>query len=195
MGSDKRKSVEEVIRDIYDQTKPEVEKFFHSVESIFDIRFKGNEAAKQEEAAGESTPAAGPAPSNGFAAAAFRWSPDETYVIDASDRLVVTGTVIFDDRLGFTKSYNFTTGELRIQDSRELASIVSARLATNEERELLLPTPSIDEALEVFRRKIATPQDRKAFDVIKSAVGARDESPEAEASAAGGATFDSAPGA
>ena len=175
MGSDKKRSVETVFRDIYDQTKPEVEKFFKSVESMFDISFKSSD--KEAETADGGQPNAQPQTAQQtaggeFNGAHYRWNPVETYVIDASDRLVVTGTVVFDDKLSFTKSYNFTTGELKVQDNRPLSAIHSARPATSEERELLLPKPNLEEALAILRGCISSPQERKAFDVIKSALGA-----------------------
>ncbi len=175
MGSDKKRSVESVFRDMYDQTKPEVEKFFKSVESMFDISFKASDKeAENTDGNQQGAPAQSPQqPADGeFNGAGYRWNPVETYVIDASDRLVVTGTVVFDDKLSFTKSYNFTTGELKVQDNRPLAAIHSARPATSEERELLLPKPNLEEALAILRGCISSPQERKAFDVVKSALGA-----------------------
>ncbi len=171
MAREEFSRIEGMVRNFIDDNKKEIEKVVKSFEPVFnpkkDDTKKENgthvnvEVNVDDEADTSTTDAHGM-----FKASEYAWDPSKTYSLAAPDKKIVTGCVIFDDKLSFTKCFNVSTQAILIQSNCLLSDIEFAREATPQEAQLLQPEPSLEQALKVVSDALETPYQRRAWEVV-----------------------------
>lgn len=169
MAREEFSRIEGMVRNFIEDNKKEIEKVVKSFEPVFNPKGSSsdnNDAEATVEVEVNVEDSATNQQHGKFNAAEFKWDPSKTYSIAAPDKKIVTGCVIFDDKLSFTKCYNASTQAILIQTNCALSDVEFAREATPEESQLLQPEPTLEESLRIVSDALETPYQRRAWEVV-----------------------------
>ena len=181
MSGTQGKKIEDIISDFLAQNKEGFDRIMEAFEPFVKTKTGKqrrhdagrNRADERSKERGHETHDA-PRPDGPFDAASYPWDARAAYYIEAPDKRIVTGAVIFDDKLGFTKSCTLGDGKVQTMTYVPLADVAYGRQATPAEREYLHGEPTLEEALQIIKSKMNSPREERAFRVLMKELTKKD---------------------